>query len=67
MKKNKEPVSYQEAYAELQQIVAQLQSDQADIDTLPAMLERAQSLILFCREHLRRTEDRIQQLNTPPT
>ncbi len=59
MKKNE---TYQSALAELQGLVDQLQSNEIAIDELAERVERAKTLIAFCREKLRNTEVTIDQL-----
>jgi exodeoxyribonuclease VII small subunit len=49
-------MTYESAYAELQQIVTDLQSATVGIDELAAKIARAQELIGFCRDRLRATE-----------
>lgn len=57
-----EKLSYQSAFDELQDIVQALQNNAIGIDALPAALQRASELIRFCREHLRLTESKVQDL-----
>ena len=52
-----EDLTYDQALAELQQIVNDLQEDNTGIDQLEEKAERAAELIRFCREKLRRTEE----------
>ncbi len=53
------PRTYEEAYAELQQILSALQQENVRIDDLAAYIERARWLIQFCRERLREVEERL--------
>lgn len=62
MKKQPEQQSYEAAFAELQQIVRELQEETVGIDALGAKIGRATELIRFCRERLRMTEDEIGKL-----
>lgn len=62
MKKQPEPLTYEAAAAELQQIVRDLQDEMAGIDELGAKIARATELIRFCRERLRMTEEEIAKL-----
>ncbi|MBQ5875451.1 MAG: exodeoxyribonuclease VII small subunit [Alistipes sp.] len=49
----KKKMTYAEATAEIEQILARLRSDQtASIDTLAADVKRATELIAYCRERL---------------
>ena len=59
MKKNE---TYQSALEELQNLGDQLQSNEIAIDELSERVERAQTLIAFCREKLRSTETTIDRL-----
>ena len=56
-------LTYESAYAELQQLVRELQDDKVGIDALAARIERANELLKFCRERLRQTEDQIGNLS----
>ena len=56
-----EPLTFDLANAELQQIIADLQNEAVGIDELAARIERARALISFCREKLREVEARLQE------
>jgi exodeoxyribonuclease VII small subunit len=49
-------LTYDSAYAELRQILQNIQDDAVSIDDLKVNIERAGVLIRFCREKLRDTE-----------
>ena len=53
---------YEEAFAQLQDIVRKLESDQYDIDEIAAQLKTAQRLIKFCKDKLSKTEAEILKL-----
>ena len=53
--------NYKEAYAELQEILQDLQAELIDIDQLSEKLERARVLVAFCKEKLRSAEEKLQQ------
>jgi exodeoxyribonuclease VII small subunit len=55
-------LSYEKALAELQQIVAQLQEGQMNVDELAAKVKRAAELIAHCRHKLRQTEEELEGL-----
>jgi len=55
-------MTYAEAVAELETILAQLQEAPADIDQLHMRVARAESLIAACRSQLRGVEEELQQL-----
>jgi exodeoxyribonuclease VII small subunit len=52
-------LTYEKAFAELQQIVQQLQEETISIDLLGEKVARAAELIAFCKEKLRKTEDEM--------
>jgi exodeoxyribonuclease VII small subunit len=55
----KEKMTYEAAYAELQQIVTALQSDSISIDDLSEKIKRAGELVAFCQEKLRTIENEM--------
>jgi exodeoxyribonuclease VII small subunit len=57
----KNPNNYNEALAELEAIVQQIESDEPDIDALGALVSRAYTLLSFCKDRLHTTEEEIQQ------
>lgn len=59
MKKN---IKYEEAVRELENIVAQMENGQLDIDTLSARLARAQELVEVCKSKLLKTDNEIKKL-----
>ncbi len=62
MKKQEAKLTYQSAYAELQQIMQEVQGETVGIDDLAAKIARASELIRFCRERLRMTEEEVKNL-----
>jgi exodeoxyribonuclease VII small subunit len=59
----KEPtLTYEAAYTELQLIVRELQEETIGVDELTTRIERANALIRFCRERLRKTEEELGRL-----
>ena len=63
MKKQEAKLTYQSAYAELQHIMQEVQSEAVGIDDLTAKIARASELIRFCRERLRMTEEEVKSLD----
>ena len=55
-------MTYAEAVAELERILAQLQEVPADIDQLHARVARAEQLISACRGKLRGVEEELERL-----
>ena len=62
MKKQESKLNYESAYAELQRIMQEVQSETVGIDDLAAKITRASELIRFCRERLRMTEEEVKGL-----
>ena len=57
-----EPTNYEQAMAELENIVAKVENNEMNIDDLTAQLSRAQQLIKFCRGRLRKTEEEVKKI-----
>ncbi len=55
-------LTYESAYEELQEILANVQSDEVALDTLATQLKRAKELIAFCKEKLRAVEDDLDEI-----
>lgn len=55
-------MSYNECLAQLEQILAYMQSDRCDIDRLAASTSRATQLIKACRQRLVKTEAEVNQI-----
>jgi len=54
--------TYESALTEVQSIVNELQGETVSMDDLSKKIERAATLIQFCREKLRATETQIQRV-----
>jgi exodeoxyribonuclease VII small subunit len=55
-------LSYEQAFAELEGIVNQLEAEVGDLDAALALFERGQALAKRCSELLEKAELRVQQL-----
>ncbi len=55
-------MKYEQAVAELEQIVAQMESGELNLDELSTKLKRAQELIKMCKDRLTKTDEEIQQI-----
>lgn len=53
---------YAEALAELEQILAQLERADVDVDVLAAQVQRAAALISFCRDRIGNARLQIDQV-----
>lgn len=58
-------MTYDEAAAQIEAILARLRDEQMSVDDLASEVKRATELIAFCRERLRRTEEQIDQIIDP--
>lgn len=55
----KEDIKYADAVAEIEKILAKINSTEADIDTLSADVKRATELINICKAKIRKAENEI--------
>lgn len=55
-------MTYESAYAALQEIIRSLQDDAVGVDDLTGKVTEATALILFCRERLRLAEASLEKL-----
>ena len=53
---------YEEAFAQLQDIVRKMENDEYSIDEIAVQLKEAQRLIKFCKDKLTKTEAEIQKI-----
>ncbi len=54
-------ITYAEAFAELQQIVSEMENSEIGLDILDAKVKRASVLLKICREKLYKTEENVQE------
>ena len=54
-------MTYTKAMQELESIVAKMQSDNCDIDSLSDYIKRAAELIKYCREKLFTTDEEVKK------
>ena len=57
-----EPVGYGAALEELQEILSELESENADVDRLASRVERAGALIRLCQERLAAAELQVERV-----
>ena len=62
MEKNIEELSYEQAFAELEKIVGQLEGDLANLDQALQLFERGQALAKHCAALLEKAELKVQEL-----
>lgn len=58
----KKEISYTDAMAEIETILAALREENTDVDTLTAKVKRASELIELCKAKLHKTEDEVEKL-----
>lgn len=56
----KKKLTYAEAVAEIEQILARLRGEQIDVDTLAAEVKRATELIAQCKQQLTEVERAVK-------
>lgn len=57
------PASYEQAVAELEQLVGQIDSGQLPLDELLTRYQRGAQLLAFCREKLQAIEQQIKVMD----
>lgn len=57
-------LNYEQAFAELEQVVARLETDALDLDESLKLYERGQALAAHCSNLLRSAELKVEQLKS---
>ncbi|WP_343747344.1 exodeoxyribonuclease VII small subunit [Fluviicola sp.] len=57
-----EQLTYEQAYGELQQIIADIESGEISVDLLSEKVKRAAALIQLCKSKLTSTENDVQKI-----
>ena len=57
----KKEQTYESAYAELKEIIRELEDETISMDALLKKMKRAKELLRFCREKLVRIEDEVEK------
>lgn len=60
-----EQITYAEAVAEIEEILARMEDSELDIDRLGAYVERATTLIALCKEKLLKAQKQVEQVMKP--
>lgn len=58
----KKEFKYEEAVAQLEEIVDKMENDELDIDQLSDQLKRAKELVKLCKDKLTKTDEEIKKL-----
>lgn len=62
MDKDTLDMGYGEAMAEIEAIIASLESEESDVDSLSKRVGRASELITLCRNRLRKAEKEVGEI-----
>ncbi len=57
-----EEITYKAAKAEIEKIVALIESDELDVDQLTKYVKRASELVVFCKQKLTETDEELQKV-----
>lgn len=60
------PLTYEAAYAELQEIVTALENETISVDELALKVKRATQLVAFCQQKLKSTEAELDKIIKTP-
>jgi len=55
-------LSYNEAMKEVEAILAEIGSEQVDVDTLSEKVERASELLKLCKEKLTKAQEKVDKV-----
>ena len=58
----KKELTYTEAMAEIEKILARLRSEEMDVDGLAAEVKRATELIASCKARLRKADEKVNKV-----
>lgn len=56
-----EKIKYKEAIKKIETLVSQIEGEEPDVDNLSEMVKEALELLQYCRQHLKQTEDDLNQ------
>jgi exodeoxyribonuclease VII small subunit len=56
------PLTYQEATEEVEKILTQMENNTLDVDGMTEAVKKALSLLSYCNQKLRKTEEEIMPL-----
>ena len=60
-----EKITYAEAVADIEEILAKMNDNELDIDQLGAYVERATTLITLCKEKLLKAQKQVEKVMQP--
>ncbi|MCX6228590.1 MAG: exodeoxyribonuclease VII small subunit [Bacteroidia bacterium] len=62
MSTNKQQTTYKEAITEIEEILAQLENNELDVDELSEKVKRVSLLVTLCKDKLHHTEKEIDKI-----
>ncbi|MDR1974235.1 MAG: exodeoxyribonuclease VII small subunit [Bacteroidales bacterium] len=57
-----ERLTYETAYAELEQIAEEIENEEVSVDILAEKVKRASELVAFCQTKLKATEEEVNKI-----
>ena len=58
----KKDISYNDAVAEIEEILHQIENEELDIDILSEKVKRVSTLLKLCKKKLHQTENEVQKI-----
>ena len=58
----KKKITYQNAIAEIENILARIENKELDVDELADNVKKVSSLIKICKDKLHKTEEEVEQI-----
>ena len=59
---SKKQLNYNDAIAEIEEIIGQIENQELDVDKLSEKVKRVAELLRFCKLKLRNTEEEVQKI-----
>ncbi len=58
----KKKITYNEAMQEIEQVIAEIENDELDVDVLAEKVKRVAALIAVCKDKLYKTEQEVEDI-----
>ncbi len=58
----KKKITYNEAMQEIEQVIAEIENDELDVDVLAEKVKRVATLITICKDKLYKTEQEVEDI-----
>lgn len=55
-------VTYNEAIAEIEEILGKIENEELDVDELAEKVKRVSTLLKICKDKLQKTNDQVEQI-----